>query len=101
MEFSPLITLLPVLLSLPVQFSHFRTDMNPSIDMPSVLTSLTMNDISTALPSHALSRAKKQSCTKMEDAMYQLPKEQQQLLAHAASAKKHRITTDMDDELFL
>ncbi len=37
----------------------------------------------------------------MEDAMYQLPEEQQQLLAHAASAKKCRIMTDMDDELFL
>ena len=33
--------------------------------------------------------------------MYQLPEEQQQLLAHAASAKKCRIMTDMDDELFL
>ncbi len=31
----------------------------------------------------------------------QLPEEQQQLLAHAASVKKRRITTDTDDESFL
>src|SRR6266702_259316 len=74
--------------------------MNLSLDMLSVLASLTMNDIKNALPS-VFSHAEKHSCAKLEDAVYHLPQEQQDLLAQATHAKKCRTITDLDKDVFL
>ena len=64
--------------------------MDESLDIPSVLACLTMNDISNTLPAGTLSRAQKRSCAKMEEAVSHLHAEQYSLLEKAAYSKKCR-----------
>jgi hypothetical protein len=64
--------------------------MNPSHDLESTLTDLTMREIKETLPSFVFSSAEKRSRAKMENAVRNLPVEQQALLEPVVLAKRRK-----------
>jgi hypothetical protein len=88
--------------------------MNPSFDIHSTLTCLTMKDIEGAFPSDTFTYAEKRSRAKLEEAVHELSEDAHSILEDVAISKKrkteHTITqaiehvhdplTDDEDSLF-